>query len=115
MLEWIIQVITTGFVLIVCAKAMNSVTVKSNTTAFIVAVIIGITSGVVAFFLHILTLGLFAAIGLGVLIRIFAYAVIIEIVDQLTDTFKTRGFAPSLWLAIIIAIAGGIVDWLFFS
>jgi putative membrane protein len=112
MLDWIVQVITTAVVLILCAKAMGSVTIKSNTTAFMVAIIVGITSGVVTFIFDVLTLGILYAVGLGVLTRIFAYAVIIEIVDQLSDGFKTKGFAPSLWLAIIIAIAGGIVDWL---
>ena len=113
MLDWIIQIVTTAIVLILCAKSMHAVTVKSNTVAFVVALIIGLTSGVVTFFLNAITLGLFYLIGLGVLTRIIAYAIILEVVDQFTDSFRTKGFAPSLWLAIIIAIAGGIVDWLF--
>ena len=64
--------------------------------------------------LNIATLGIFYFLGLGFITRVVAYAIVIEIADKLTADFKTEGFLPSLWLAILIAIVGAIVDALLF-
>ena len=43
-----------------------------------------------------------------------AYDIIIEIADQLSSGFKTEGFLPSLWLAVILAFFGSIIDAMLF-
>ena len=65
------------------------------------------------FLLNLATLGLFWLVGLGVITRIVAYAIIIEIIDQVRDDFDTRGFLPSLWLSIWLAVGWGIIDYIF--
>ncbi|MFC6860286.1 phage holin family protein [Zunongwangia atlantica] len=57
---------------------------------------------------------MFYFLGLGFVTRIVAYAIIIEITDKLSSGFKTEGFLPSLWLAVILALFGSILDTMLF-
>jgi putative membrane protein len=52
--------------------------------------------------------------GLGFVIRVFAFAIVIEITDKISSGFTTDGFWPSLWLAIILAIVGAALDGILF-
>src|SRR5690606_9671563 len=101
-------------VLYVAAKMMTSVYMKSFRTALWVALIIGALSfligWLITFVLDVMTLGIFYFLGLGIVTRTIANAVVIEIADQLSSGFNTKGFLPSLWLAIIIAVVGSLVD-----
>lgn len=58
--------------------------------------------------------GVILFLGLGFIIRIIVFAIIIELADKLSKDFKTIGFLTSLWLAIILAIVGAIVDAILF-
>lgn len=118
MIQWIIHVFIDSVVLLVAARMMSSVELKGFKSAIIVALIIGVLSFLLSWLLtailNIATLGLFYFLGLGFITRVVAYAIIIELADKLSDDFKTDGFLPSLWLAIILAIVGGIVDMVIF-
>jgi putative membrane protein len=113
-MEWIIDIFVNALVLLIAAKAMDSVSVKSFGTALVVAIIIGVLGWLIGwlltFVLNMATLGLFYFTGLSFVIRIIVNAIIIEIADKLHAGFYTRGFLPSLYLAIFIAIAGALVD-----
>lgn len=113
-LKWIIQLVVAGIVLIIASKSMSTVEVKSNSTAFKVALVVGIISVLVTLMLNLLTLGIFYFLGLGIITRTLAYAIVLEITDQFTKNFNTKGVLPSLWLAIFISVAGLLVDWIFF-
>lgn len=97
---------------------MPKVELKGFKTAVIVALIIGVLSFLLSWILtlvlNIATLGIFYFLGLGFIIRIVVYSFIIELADKLSKDFKTVGFLPSLWLAIILAIVGAIVDAILF-
>jgi len=118
MVQWLLHIIIDAAVLLIAAKYMAKVELKGWKTAIIVALIIGILSFLLSWLLtgllHLATLGLLYFLGLGFIIRIIVYAIIIEIADKLSKDFKTVGFLPSLWLAIILAIVGGIVDAILF-
>ncbi|APU66965.1 MAG: phage holin family protein [Bacteroidota bacterium] len=118
MIQWLIHVVIDAVVLLIAAKMMTSVELKGFKSAIIVALIIGVLSFLLSWLLtailNIATLGLFYFLGLGFITRVIAYAIIIEIADKLSSDFKTHGFWPSLWLAIILAIVGGIVDAMIF-
>jgi putative membrane protein len=58
------------------------------------------------------TLGIFYFTGLSFIIRIIVNGIVIEIVDKLSRGFNTKGFMPSIILAILIALAGALVDYL---
>lgn len=117
-MEWLVHILTEAIVLLVAAKYMERVELKGFKTAIIVALIIGILSfflsWILSLALNIATLGIFYFLGLGFIIRIIVNALIIELADKLTKDFKTVGFTSSLWLAVILAIAGAILDAILF-
>ena len=114
MVDWLIHIFIDSVVLLVAAKMFPKVELNGFKTAIIVALMIGVLSfflsWILTVILNIATLGIFYFLGLGFITRTIAYAVIIEIADKLSSDFKTRGFMPSLWLAILLAAVGAIVD-----
>jgi putative membrane protein len=116
MLNWLLHIIIDAAVLLIAAKMLPKVEVKGWKTALVVALLIGVLSFFLSWILtavlNIATLGLFFFLGLGFVTRIVAFAIIIELADKLSTGFKTHGFMPSLWLAILIAIVGSLVDWI---
>lgn len=116
MLSWLIHIIIDAVVLLIAARMLPKVELKGWKTAIIVALLIGILSfflsWILTVILNIATLGIFYFLGLGFVTRIIAYAIIIELADKMSKDFKTHGFMPSLWLAIIMAVVGLIVDWI---
>lgn len=116
MLEALIQLIITPVVLLMASKAMEGVYIKDARAAFFVSLVIfivGFLAGwLFTLFLNIATLGVFWLVGLGIVTRVLAYAVIIELIDQYRQDFNTKGFLPSLWLSILLAISWGVVDYL---
>lgn len=118
MLQWLIHILIDAAVLLIAANYMPKVELKGYKTAIIVALIIGVLSFLLSWILtavlNIATLGLFYFLGLGFIIRIIVNAIIIELADKMSKDFKTVGFLPSLWLALILAIVGGIIDAILF-
>ena len=118
MLQWLLHIIIDAAVLLIAAKYMPKVELRGWKTAIIVALIIGVLSFLLSWLLVLLlnlaTLGLLYFLGLGFIIRIVVYAIIIEIADKISKDFNTVGFLPSLWLALILAIVGGIIDAILF-
>lgn len=118
MMQWIIHIFIDAIVLLIAAKFLNKVHLTGFKSAIIVALIIGVLSFLLSWLLtailNIATLGIFYFLGLGFITRVIAYAIIIEIADKLTTDFKTDGFWPSVWLAVLMAIVGGIVDAILF-
>lgn len=113
-MEWLVHILIEAVVLLVAAKYMARVELKGFKTAIIVALIIGILSFFLSWILNLVlniaTLGILYFLGLGFIIRIIVNALIIELADKLTKDFKTVGFTTSLWLAVILAITGAIID-----
>ncbi|TDN81574.1 putative membrane protein [Salegentibacter sp. 24] len=118
MLQWIVHIVIDALVLLAAANIMPKVQLKGFKTAIVVALIIGVLSFLLSWLLTLLlnvaTFGIFYFLGLGFITRVIAYAVIIEIADRFSSDFKTEGFLPSLWLAIFLAIIGGVVDAILF-
>ncbi len=114
MLLWLLHIVIDAAVLLIAAKMMAKVELKGFKSALIVALIIGVFSFLLSWLLtsilNIATLGIFYFLGLGFITRVIAYAIIIELADQVSKDFKTVGFLTSLWLAIILAVVGVIVD-----
>lgn len=116
-MNWILQIFVTAIVLVIASRLMGSVQVRNFKTALLVALAIGVLSFLVGWlftlFLNVATLGIFYFLGLGFITRTIAFAIVIEIVDQFSKGFNTRGFLPSLWLAIILALVGMLMDGIF--
>lgn len=118
-MDWLIQLLVNALVLILASKIMSSVEVRSFGTAIMVAILIGVIGWLIGwlltFVLNVATLGIFYFTGLSFIIRIIVNGIVIEIVDKLSKGFNTKGFMPSIILAILIALAGALVDYLLHS
>ena len=116
MIDWLIHIVIDPIVLLLAAKVLPKVELKGWKAAIIVAFLIGILSfflsWLLTLLLNIATVGIFYFLGLGFVTRVVAYAIIIELADKLSKDFKTHGFLSSLWLAIIMALVGALVDWI---
>ncbi|MFD0975860.1 phage holin family protein [Salinimicrobium gaetbulicola] len=114
MFVWLLHILIDSAVLLAAASVFPKVELKGYKTAIFIAFLIGVLSFLLSWILTVIlnvaTLGIFYFLGLGFITRIIAYALIIELADKLSKDFKTRGFMPSLWLAIILATVGAIVD-----
>jgi putative membrane protein len=115
MLDIIVTLLVNALVVVIAAKAMSSIYVKSFGTALWLAIVIAIVGLLVYWILQVLSLGLFALLGISFIVRIIANAIVIEIFDKMSSSFDTKGFSPSLILAVLIAIAGAAVDYFLLS
>lgn len=116
-MELLVQLIITPIVLMIATKVIDGVYIKNFKSAVMTSLsimIVGFFIGwLITFFLNVATLGILWIIGLGIITRTIANAIIIEIIDQTRKDFDTKGFMPSLKLAIALAIAWGVVDIIF--
>ena len=113
-MELILKLIATPVVLLLAAKMMSGVHIKDTKAAVFTSlsiIVVGFLIGwLITLILNILTLGTLWLIGLGIITRTIAYAIVIELVDKFRKDFDTNGFLPSLWLSILLAITWGIID-----
>ena len=113
-MEIILKIIVTTIVLMLAAKYMDSIKIKDIKAGIYTALsilIVGFLIGwLITFFFNVLTLGLVWLIGLGIITRTIAYAVVIEIVDKFRRDFETTSFRASLLLSIYLAVGWGIAE-----
>ncbi len=113
MLNALLHFLVTAATIYFAGRVMSKVHVKSFGTALIVALAIAFLNFLIGwlltFVLHLATLGLFWLTGLQFIIGIVVNAILIEIVDQFSSGFNTKGFTPSLWLAVILALVNAVV------
>lgn len=116
-MELLLQLVVTPLILLLASKVVKGVYIKDIKAAFFTSlsiIIVGFLIGwLLTLILNIATLGLLWLVGLGVITRTVANALVIEIIDQFREDFDTQGFLPSLVLAIILALSWGIIDFIF--
>ncbi len=116
-MEFLLQLIATPLVILGMAKMDPKISVTDTRAAVITSIcilLIGFLIGwLITLIFNVLTLGLLWIVGLGIITRTIAYAVVIEIVDGFIKKFKTVGFMASLKLAVVLAVVWGVIDFLF--
>ena len=109
-MSWIIQLLINAAILLLAAKILPGVKIRSYGTAIGVALVIGLLNATIGFILrlplNIVTLGL-----LSFVVRLVVTAIIIKIVDKLFSGFEVASFKTALLLALIMAIAGMIFSF----
>jgi putative membrane protein len=107
---WILQLLINAAVLLLAAKIMPSVKIKSFGTAVLVALVIGILNATIGevfrFPLNLLTLWL-----LSFFVRLIVLAIMIKIADKFFAGFEVRSFTTAIILACIMAVAGSVVTY----
>jgi putative membrane protein len=112
-MHFLLSLLINAVIVMIAAYIMPNVQVKSFGSALVVALLIGLLNPTIGwlltFVLHLGTLGLFWLLGLGFIIRIIAFALVLKIIDRLTSGFHIKGFGAALILAILLAVLGTIV------
>jgi putative membrane protein len=107
-MHFILQLLVNAGVLLLLAKIMPSVTIRSYGTAIAVALVIGLLNATVGFLLrlpmNIVTLGL-----LSFLVRLLVTAIMIKLTDKLFSGFEVRGFGSALIIAVVMALVGTLL------
>jgi len=110
---WILQLLVNAGVLLVMASLIPEIKVKSYGTAIVVALVIGLLNATVGFLLrlplNIITLGL-----LSFFVRLLVTAIVIKITDKFFSGFEVRTFMAALLLSIAMAIAGTLLDYIYY-
>ncbi len=108
-MDFIISLLINAAIVFVVAYIMPQINIRNFGVAIGVALVIGILNATIGFLLrlplNVVTLGL-----LSFFVRLLVTAVIIKIVDKLFRGFEVRGFWPALVLAIVMALAGSLLD-----
>ncbi|MGZ5243476.1 MAG: phage holin family protein [Bacteroidia bacterium] len=114
-MDFIISLVINAVIVLIAAYILPKVEVRNFGSALLVAFLIGIFNWLIGWLLggvlHIATLGLFALLGLGFIIKVIVSAIIIKIVDAVVPGFKVHGFTNALILAIIIAAISALADY----
>jgi putative membrane protein len=107
-MNWILQLLINAGILVLAAKLMPSVKIKSFGTAVLVALVIGILNATIGallrFPLNLLTLYL-----LSFFVRLIVLAIVIKIADKFFAGFEVRNFTTAVILACIMAVAGSLL------
>ncbi len=110
---WILQLLVNAGVLLLMASLIPEIKVRSYGTAIIVALVIGLLNATVGFLLrlplNIITLGL-----LSFFVRLLVTAIVIKITDKFFSGFEVRTFMAALLLSIAMAIAGTLLDYIYY-
>ena len=109
-MNWILQLLLNAGVLLLAAKLMPSVKIRSFGTAVLVALVIGILNATVGALLRF-PLNLVTFWFLSFFVRLIVMAIMIKIADKFFSGFEVRDFTTALILACIMAVAGSLLTY----
>ncbi len=114
-MQILFQLAVSALVIFAVANRSQDVQVASFAWAFVVALALGLLNFFVGWIfvkiISVATLGIFYFTGLTFIIRLVVSGIFIELIDQFTDKFNTKGILPSLYLALLLAIANTLVGY----
>ncbi|TAE21145.1 MAG: phage holin family protein [Cytophagales bacterium] len=91
------------------AYLMPQVDVKNFGTAVLIALILGLLNffvgWILTFPLNLVTFFLLTGV-----VRVLVTAILLKVIDKFMDSFTIHGFWPALVIAIVVAIAGSLID-----
>ncbi|RIJ41629.1 phage holin family protein [Pontibacter oryzae] len=108
---FIINLLVSAGVILLLAYIMPSVHVKNFWTALWVAFLIGLFNATIGWLLSGL-LNLVSFFLLEAIVSLIVTALMIKLVDVLVGNFKIDGFWPALIIALVTALAIGLIGWL---
>lgn len=111
-MNFILTLLLNAGVLLGMTYILPTVTIKNFTTAVLVALVIGILNATLGWFLRVplnlVTFGL-----LSFVIHLVVTAVMIKIADILFSDFQIKGFTPAIIIALVMSIAGSVLNFVF--
>jgi putative membrane protein len=113
-MNFIIHLLINAAIIFVVAYIMPQIHIRNYGLAIVVAIVIGLLNATIGFLLRLpldlVTFGL-----ISFFVRLLVTAVMIKLVDKLFRGFEVKGFWPALVLALVMALAGSLLDTMFVS
>lgn len=111
----IITWVAAAFGLWIADKLVPHFELRGDWKSFaLIAAVVGVLNFLLGWLIFVI-LGV-ATLGLGFLFgfvtRLVTSAIVLKIADALSDRFTIRGFVPALWGAVVLAVTGGLADFL---
>ena len=114
MLNLLIHLIIDASAAFFSSRKMTTIHVKGLHKAFFLAFIISFISIAIGWLfttsVNIIELGVINFLCLGFLTRTIIYVLVIQLSSMYIKGFRTDGFWSSLWLAILLALLGSVID-----
>jgi putative membrane protein len=106
-MNFIFELLFNALVILLLARFMSSVHVKSYLTAVGVALVVAILNATIGALLRF-PLNLVTLFILSFIVRLIVTAVMIKIADAFFSGFRVDGFKTALIMAVVLAIAGAL-------
>lgn len=107
-MSWIIQLLINAAILLLLARIMPSVKIRSYGTAIGVALVIGLLNATVGFLIRF-PLNLVTFFLLSFLVRLIVTALMIKLTDKFFSGFEVHGFWPAFIIAVVMALVGTLL------
>ncbi|WP_345267986.1 phage holin family protein [Nibrella viscosa] len=108
-MNFILHLLLDAAVIFGLAYIMPQVDVKNFGTALLVAVLLAVLNFLIGwlfrFPLNLVTFFLLTGV-----VRIVVTALILKLIDKILSSFRIDGFWPALIIAIVVAVAGVLID-----
>jgi len=110
-MEWLINLIITGFAIWLAAVILPGVTIKNFLTALWVAVLLALINATLGWILRFVTTPLnWLTLGL---VHFIINVLMILLVDKIVRGFHIRSFWWAVLFAILISIITTVLNWIF--
>ncbi len=114
MVHFILEILVEAAVILLLARFMQTIVIRSFGTAVGVALVLGILNATIGWLLRI-PLNVVTLFLLTFIVRVLVSAVMIKVVDKLFSGFEVKGFKAALVLALAIALAGLALDATYYN
>jgi putative membrane protein len=109
-MNWLLQLLINAAVLLLAAKIMPTVKIRSFGTAIGVAIVIGLLNATIGSILRF-PLNLVTLFLLSFFVRLIVLAIVIKITDKFFTGFEVSSFTSAVILACIMAVAGSLLTY----
>ncbi|RYY86948.1 MAG: phage holin family protein [Chitinophagaceae bacterium] len=109
---FLLDLLINAAVLFWLARILPAVRVRNYGTAVLVALLVAFLNATVGFLLRF-PLNLVTLFLLEFLVRLLVTALMIKVAGALISGFAVRGFRTALLMALVMAVLGSVVQWVF--
>ncbi|MEI6949432.1 phage holin family protein [Paraflavisolibacter sp. H34] len=110
-MDFILELLFNAVVLLLLSRVLSSVHVRDFGTAVGVALVVALLNATIGALIRF-PLNLVTFFLLSFLVRLFVTALMIKLADKLFRGFEVASFTTALLMAVVLAIAGTLFDYL---
>jgi putative membrane protein len=108
-MNFLLHLLLDAAVIFGMAYVLPQVEVKNFGTAVLIALLLGVFNWLIGWLIRA-PLNLITFYALTGIIRIVVMALLLKLIDRLMKDFSIQGFWPALLIAVVVAVAGGLID-----